>query len=200
MRRLTWVPPLAWMATIFVLSTDAGGADTTGRLLLPIFRLAWPSASPQQLAAVHTMTRKAAHATEYALLAALWFRALARGRRRPAALWTALAISVAWAIGDEAHQALSPTRSPSAYDVGIDGGGAVIGAALAAAGPRAAVDAGVAVGLWMAAIGGVAFGVGQWLFGIPGGWPSLTTPLALLALVARRVRQGPAGRESGPAR
>ena len=65
----------------------------------------------------------------YAILAALWFRAL-RGERRlalPISAWATLAVSVAWAILDELHQSTVASRTASATDVMLD----AVGAALA---------------------------------------------------------------------
>jgi VanZ family protein len=68
--------------------------------------------------------RKIAHATEFAILAALLVRAL----RSPG--W-AIAIGVAYAISDEIHQSFVSGRQGSPRDVGIDAVGVVVGAVLA---------------------------------------------------------------------
>lgn len=188
MRPLSWLPPVAWMAVIFLLSTDTGSAEHTGRFLLPLFRLVWPAASPEQLEALHGLTRKAAHLTEYGVLAALWFRALTTGGgwATSAAAWRALALSVGWAVLDEAHQALLPSRTASLSDAGIDTVGALVATLVAARGWRAVVDAAVTVLLWIAAVGGAATLVLNLTVGLPPGWLWLTTPLAAGALVYRR--------------
>jgi VanZ family protein len=82
---------------------------------------------------------KTAHFWTYALLGALWLRALATGpvpgvtRRRfaIAALATAL-----YGASDEIHQRFVPGRSPEGLDVAADAAGGVTGAALMAAASR----------------------------------------------------------------
>jgi len=64
--------------------------------------------------------RKLAHTGEYALLAALLLRALARP-------WPALAIAVAYAASDELHQHFVRGRVGSPRDIAIDAAGAAIG-------------------------------------------------------------------------
>ena len=121
MRPAHWLPPVLWMGVIMLLSTDTGSAAHTGELLLPLLHWLLPWASPGDLAAIHGLVRKGAHLTEYAILAALWYRAFTRGRRLtpPTAGWLAFGISLAWATLDEWHQAFLPSRTSSATDVGI---------------------------------------------------------------------------------
>jgi VanZ family protein len=69
--------------------------------------------------------RKIAHATEYAILAALLVRAL----RQPG--W-AVALGIAYSISDEVHQSFISGRHGSPADVVIDAIGVVVGALLAA--------------------------------------------------------------------
>src|SRR2546422_2320665 len=78
MRPAHWLPPVLWMGVIMLLSTDTGSAAHTGELLLPLLHWLLPWASPGDLAAIHGLVRKGAHLTEYAILAALWYRAFTR--------------------------------------------------------------------------------------------------------------------------
>jgi VanZ family protein len=96
---------VAWAALIFGLSSvpDLGTGLGTWDLVL----------------------RKIAHATEYAILAALLVRAL----RRPG--W-AIALGIAYSISDEVHQSFISGRQGSPVDVGIDAIGVVVGAVIAA--------------------------------------------------------------------
>src|SRR5439155_10907852 len=137
-----WLPPALWMAAIMVFSSDVGSAQHTAHWLVPLLRLMAPSATPSQLAALHGLVRKAGHLTEYAVLATLWYRAFALRRRQPrrAAALTAFAISLGWAVLDEARQSLVPTRTATAMDVAIDGVGALVAMLLAAIGWRIAID------------------------------------------------------------
>jgi VanZ family protein len=68
--------------------------------------------------------RKLAHATEFAILAALLVRAL----RSPA--W-AIMLAVAYAVTDEIHQSFVSGRHGAPLDVVIDSAGVVVGALLA---------------------------------------------------------------------
>ncbi|MGH7388497.1 MAG: VanZ family protein, partial [Candidatus Rokuibacteriota bacterium] len=122
MAPLYWLPPLAWMAVIFVLSTDVGSAEHTGAWLEPLFRVARPWASDAQIGAAHAVVRKTAHVAAYAILAALWFRAFARGRAWPAraAALAAFGLAAAWAVVDESHQAFVASRGAGAGDVLLD--------------------------------------------------------------------------------
>jgi VanZ family protein len=95
-----WAPVVLWAAVIFALSsvpdlgTGLGGWDT--------------------------VLRKCAHASEYAILALLLFRAL--GRELPAFL-----IGLAYAVTDEVHQAFVRGRHASPFDVSMDAAGLALG-------------------------------------------------------------------------
>ena len=95
-----WLPVVAWAAVIFAfssvpsLSSGLGGWDL--------------------------VLRKAAHMTEYAILAFLLRRAL--GRDLPAFL-----VGVAYAASDELHQHFVAGRHASPVDVGIDAVGLGLG-------------------------------------------------------------------------
>src|SRR5690349_2133097 len=72
----SWLPVVLWMAVMFFGSTDLMSAEHTSRILEPLLRWLVPGISPQTLAQAHFYVRKAAHLTEYAILASLLFRAL----------------------------------------------------------------------------------------------------------------------------
>ena len=100
-------PPLVWMAVIFVLS---------GQPSDEIDRAWWDVAA-----------RKVAHVTEYAVLTALWWRALrALGASRPLA--GAVAIALLYAASDEFHQTFVDGRTGTPVDVLIDSAGMAIAA------------------------------------------------------------------------
>jgi VanZ family protein len=123
-----WLPPLVWMALIWGLSTDVASPDNTSGLFVWLMTSLFPSATPAQIELAHRVIRKLGHPMEYAILAALWFRALYVGRRLPSAAsaWAALAISVAWAVIDELHQGSVPSRTASTLDVILDTTGATL--------------------------------------------------------------------------
>jgi len=170
-------------------STDVGSAEHTEGWLFPILRALAPWATPAQLQTVHGLVRKGAHLSEYAILAALWLRALARGRAAPppAAAWIAFAISLAWAILDEAHQSLVPTRTASATDVAIDGAGALLAVVVGRLGWRRAAEGATVLLLWAAVVGGGAALALNVLAGVSSGPLWLTTPLGAGALLGRRL-------------
>ena len=72
--------------------------------------------------------RKFVHAGVYALLCALWWRALRTVTRPRAALVAAVAVSLAYAVSDEVHQTFIEGRHGSALDVAIDSAGIAVAA------------------------------------------------------------------------
>lgn len=113
---------------MFFGSTDLMSAEHTSRFLTPFLRWLNPSISPEAIGQVQFFVRKAAHVTEYAILAGLLFRALRSSlegfwRRAAFAFFTALL----FAATDEWHQSFANTRTASLGDVCIDGLGAIAG-------------------------------------------------------------------------
>ena len=184
-----WLPPVLWMALITLLSSDMGSAAHTEHWLLPILRALAPWATSAQLEVLHFLARKGAHLSEYAVLAALWFRALARGcgLSPRAAAWIAFTISLGWAGLDEAHQSLVPARTASRADVAIDGAGALVALGVARLGWRGAADRATTLLLWAGLVGGGVFLVVNALAGVPSGVLWLTVPGAALLLLARHL-------------
>lgn len=119
------------MVFIFIGSSDLLSAEHTSRYIGPFLRWFAPDISDPTIASVQLFVRKCGHLTEYAILAALLFRALRRNPsdfRRAAAL--AFLISTIYAAIDEFHQSFVPSRTGSAVDMAIDAAGALIGLAL----------------------------------------------------------------------
>jgi VanZ family protein len=126
-----WLPPFIWLAVIFVGSTEVMSAEQTSHFLVPFLRWLDPQISFATIAAIHFALRKLGHLTEYAISAALLWRALRRGTHLQAKMsilfllaWLAAAI---FAVTDEFHQSFVPSRTASAIDVMIDLCGAMIG-------------------------------------------------------------------------
>src|SRR5262245_23780995 len=71
-----WGPVIGWMALMFVGSSDLFSGEHTSRFLTPLLRWLNPEISLAAIAQVHLFVRKAAHVTEYAVLASLIHRAL----------------------------------------------------------------------------------------------------------------------------
>ena len=95
-----WLPVIAWAAVIFLFSSIPSLGTGLGT---------WD-----------TILRKCAHATEYAVLAILLYRAI--GRELPAFL-----IGLAYAVTDELHQEFVQGRHASPFDVSMDAAGLVLG-------------------------------------------------------------------------
>jgi VanZ family protein len=95
-----WGPVVIWAAVIFALSSIPSLGTDLG---------VWD-----------TVLRKCAHASEYAILALLLYRAI--GRELPAFL-----IGFAYAVTDEIHQAFVSGRHASPFDVSMDAAGLALG-------------------------------------------------------------------------
>ena len=127
-----WLPVALWMGVIFFMSTNAGSAQNTSRILEPLLRWFVPDISQHAIEWAHFIVRKGGHLSEYGILAMLVWRALMQGETGGAAKragW-ALLISAAYAASDEFHQSFVSTRTASARDVMIDSCGALIALAL----------------------------------------------------------------------
>ncbi len=124
-----WLPVLAWMLVIFVASTDLMSAQHTSRFIGPFLRWLIPDISLETIAAVQFAVRKAAHVTEYGILAFLVSRALHAGSG--VFLWRngviALGVAAGYAALDEYHQSFVASRTGSPRDVLIDAAGAALG-------------------------------------------------------------------------
>lgn len=104
-RCLRWIPALLWMGLIFFLSAQPD---------LPHAPEPW----------LDVALKKVGHAVLYGVLARLYLYAL--GGPRPASprlRLLALLLAVLYGVSDEVHQAFVPGRTPSPWDVLIDGVG-----------------------------------------------------------------------------
>jgi VanZ family protein len=106
---LRWLPAIGWMALIFLLSSVSGLRASDD-------------------ADVDRPLRVLAHLASYAVLAALSLYAIA-GLRPPGAsqLVVAYAISLAYGLSDEIHQAFVPDRTGRIDDLMVDALGAGVG-------------------------------------------------------------------------
>jgi len=120
------------MALIFGLSTKAGASNNTSRIIGPIIRWLVPGISDEAVGRIVFSIHKTSHVAEYAVLAALCWRARrqpVRGDTRP---WHrseaafALAVAAAFAASDEWHQSFVPARQGSWWDVLLDSCGAAL--------------------------------------------------------------------------
>lgn len=116
-------PLLVWMVLIFLFSTGGLSASNTSRIIRPVLLWLFPEISEERLALVHFIVRKAAHFTEYAVLALLAARAFLGSSRdvlRRRWLLSSLILVTLYALSDEYHQRFVPTRTGSVYDSLID--------------------------------------------------------------------------------
>ena len=118
-----YLPLVAWLVFISYASSDSFNAGNTSRIIGPLVLWLFPNTTPETLLVIHVITRKAAHFTEYAILAFLAARAF-RTSPRPALAnrWfiAALALIVGYALLDEYHQSFVPSRTASIYDSMVD--------------------------------------------------------------------------------
>jgi len=99
-----WAPPLVLMAVIFFFSAQPNLSSGLG----------W----------IDHLGRKVVHASEYALLCFLWWRALRTVMDRTDALLPAWIIATLYAVTDEFHQTFVAGRHGTWVDVMIDSLGA----------------------------------------------------------------------------
>ena len=101
-----WAPPLVLMAVIFFFSAQPNLSSGLG----------W----------IDHVGRKFVHASEYALLCFLWWRALRTKLDSTRALAAAWAIVTLYAATDEYHQRFVAGRHSTWVDVAIDSMGAAL--------------------------------------------------------------------------
>ena len=123
---LRLLPPLCWTGLIAYFGGSQWSWAHTGAWLGPLLRALLPIASPEELATVHLLIRKAAHVIEYAVLAVLW-------RRSVGGAWGPLGLAVLTGSLDELRQSFTPGRGGSMADVLLDGATATMALALMAA-------------------------------------------------------------------
>lgn len=119
-------PLLLWMALISLASTSEFSALNTSQVFQPLILWIFPNLSEERVAAIHFVTRKLGHFSEYAVLGILSARAFASStddfiRRH----WfqIALLLILCYALFDEFHQSFVPGRTASIYDSAIDAAG-----------------------------------------------------------------------------
>ena len=126
------MPVLAWMFVIFAASTDLGSAEHTSRFLVPLLRWFNPHVSVATIVFFQFLIRKAAHLSEYAILAIILLRAVRSEMKGSLRLHAAMVfvVGAVYAITDEFHQSFSAVRTASPRDVMIDSFGVLVGLAI----------------------------------------------------------------------
>lgn len=101
----------------------------TSRFIGPLLHFLFPAASVETIGFYHACIRKAAHLTEYAVLASLAFRTVTvshgKGVNKYRYLLSAALVASVAAI-DEFNQSFEPSRTSSPYDVLLDIAGGLI--------------------------------------------------------------------------
>ena len=100
----------------------------TSRIIRPLLEFLFPTASEESLQLMHFYIRKAAHFTEYAVLALWSLRAFTRGTAeflKNRAYISAFGVVIAVAALDEFNQRFISTRTGSVWDVVLDVSGGV---------------------------------------------------------------------------
>lgn len=116
-------PLVLWLLFISFASTNQFSASNTSEILRPLLLWFFPNLSESRLAAVHFLTRKAGHFTEYAVLAFLTRRAfITSSHAFLQRNWfqLGLLLVVTYGLLDEFHQSFVPSRTASVYDSVID--------------------------------------------------------------------------------
>jgi VanZ family protein len=124
-----WLPVIVWAGFISWFSTDAFSARSTNSYIDPVIRFFFGELTPAGFRLAHSIVRKSAHVTEYAILGALICRAMTEpgARISRGVVLRAMLCCAAYALLDEAHQTLVPSRTGSGVDVLIDSTGATVG-------------------------------------------------------------------------
>lgn len=123
---------MLWAALIFFASSDAGSSGHTSRFIRPLLLWLKPGLSDAAVDGAVYFIRKAAHVTEYAVLAGLLWRAMRGRQRSEAPPWNwrvagrVFGLIVAYAASDEVHQLFVPTREGRIRDVIYDSVGAAV--------------------------------------------------------------------------
>jgi VanZ family protein len=119
-------PLLLWMALISFASSSEFSALNTTQIFRPLILWVFPNLSEERVAAIHFLTRKLAHFSEYAVLGILAARAFAGSANaflRRHWFRIALILIIFYALLDEFHQSFVPSRTASIYDSAIDAAG-----------------------------------------------------------------------------
>ncbi|HVF67424.1 MAG TPA: VanZ family protein [Pyrinomonadaceae bacterium] len=130
-RLLRYGPVVAWTAFVLFASSSNFSASNTSRIIRPLLLWLFPDIAEASIQQAHFFVRKAAHVTEYAILALLAARALRTSglaALRRSWLPASFVFVAAVALVDEYHQSLLPSRTGTIYDSLLDmtGGAAAL--------------------------------------------------------------------------
>lgn len=111
------------MFLISFASTDEFSAVNTSKIVRPLLLWLFPHITDERIALAHFIMRKLAHFAEYALLGLLAARAFFFSSHqfiRRSWFMVSTILIVVYALLDEYHQSLVPTRTASLGDSAID--------------------------------------------------------------------------------
>lgn len=123
---MSYAPLVLWIGVIFFMSSPEASFNQTSRIIGPLLHFLFPDITIETETSVHFYVRKAAHVTEYLILAVLACRAFL-----PRAYWPVLSFTLVAAIAcaDELNQSFIASRTGSPYDAALDVCGGLIGIA-----------------------------------------------------------------------
>ena len=124
---IKWVLLITWMVVIFMFSSQpAEVSDEKSRLVIQIFNAIGLNLDSVLGELANFVVRKAAHFTEYFILALLVFNVIGEEFKLKQALLLSIVVVFLYACSDEFHQIFVPGREGKLRDVLIDtSGGAV---------------------------------------------------------------------------
>jgi VanZ family protein len=123
-----WYPAICIAILISLFSTHYFSGEQTARVIIPILRWLFPSASHRLLHLMHFAIRKAAHVTEFAVFSIAVFHGVRGDRHGWKLEWAVITLLIAasYAGLDEWHQSFVPLREARFRDVLIDSTGALL--------------------------------------------------------------------------
>ncbi|HEX3100770.1 MAG TPA: VanZ family protein [Pyrinomonadaceae bacterium] len=119
---MAYAPLILWIGVIAFLSSSYASMAETSRFIGPILKFLLPNASDETLRAIHAVIRKAAHVTEYSLLAFFAVRAMAAALdiRSKMRYILPLILVAAVASADEINQSFDVARTGLPSDALLD--------------------------------------------------------------------------------
>jgi VanZ family protein len=126
-KRIKWLLVIAWMAVIFIFSSQPGDAsEETSKFVIYLFNLLGLDLHSFFGTMADFIVRKCAHFTVYVILYMFFYNALRENLSFKKALWFSLLGVFLYACSDEFHQSFVPGRGPAFKDVLIDSAGGML--------------------------------------------------------------------------
>ncbi|OQP05204.1 teicoplanin resistance protein VanZ [Geobacillus sp. 46C-IIa] len=120
-----WLPVVLWCLAIYTFSESSWFTGANTAHVLQVILSYWPFGGGEEEGPsfLNFLIRKAAHLTEFGILAVLVWRALFPRKVAYIGAWL---FATAYAATDEWHQSFEPGRTATPKDVAIDSCGALI--------------------------------------------------------------------------